>query len=496
MSVIALLPETKSLIDRIKGAYIEGQHQATQSDTTTSIFNPATGDRIVVLGEAGPADVDLAVRSAHRHFEAGTWRNMRPADRERILYKFSEVIAAHGEELAQLESWNQGKSIHLARAVEVGASVEYIRYVAGLTTKITGLTLDVSIPFPPGARFNVSTRREPVGVVAGIAPWNFPMSISIWKILPALAAGCSIVLKPSEVTPLTAFRLAELAIEAGVPPGVFNVVNGTGPVTGEALVRHPNIAKISFTGSTAAGKRIGQVALDRMARFSLELGGKNPAVVLRDADLAKTIPGLLAGALFNSGQVCAAISRIYVDKAIYPALLDGMSAAIRDMKLGAGLDESTQVAPLASAPHRDKVNAHVAAARASGLDLIQGGDVPERGYFVSPTLALGADQNNALIREEVFGPVIALTAVDGADQAIHFANDTKYGLAASLWTESLSQAMDLIPRINAGTVWVNNHIPLDPNMPFGGFKESGLGRDFGPNSLDAFTEIKSVCIAY
>jgi len=354
----------------------------------------------------------------------------------------------------------------------------------------------VSIPFPPGARFNVSTRREPVGVVAGIAPWNFPMSISIWKIVPALAAGCSIVLKPSEVTPLTAFRLAELAIEAGVPAGVFNVVNGTGPLTGEALVTHPLIAKISFTGSTPAGKHIGKLALDRMARFSLELGGKNPAVVLRDADLAKTIPGLLAGSLFNSGQVCAAISRIYVDRAIYPELRDGMAAAIRDMKLGAGLDESTQVSPLASGPHRDKVQGHVAAARASGLELIQGGAAPEHGYFVSPTLALGADQSNPLMQNEVFGPVIALTAVDGADQAIHFANDTKYGLAASLWTESLTKAMDLIPRINAGTVWVNNHIPLDPNMPFGGFKESGLGRDFGPNALEPYTEVKSVCIAY
>jgi phenylacetaldehyde dehydrogenase len=314
--------------------------------------------------------------------------------------------------------------------------------------------------------------------------------------VPALAAGCSLVLKPSEITPISAFRLAELAIEAGVPEGVFNVVNGRGGVTGEALVTHPDIAKVSFTGSTAAGKHVAKRALDRLARVSLELGGKNPAIVLKDADMAKTVGGLLEGAFANTGQICAAISRIYVEKAAYVGLREALADAIQGMSFGSGLDPATQITPLTSAEHRDRVMGHLATAASSGVELIKGGTVPDTGYFVSPTLILNAEAGNALQRNEVFGPVVSLTCVENVEEAVQLANDTSYGLSASLWTENLSAAMDVIPKIQAGIIWVNDHLPLDPTMPFGGFKQSGIGRDFGPDSLLAYTESKSVCIAY
>jgi phenylacetaldehyde dehydrogenase len=495
-SLVELLPEVRALPGRLASAFVDGAYVHSQGGQALDAFDPATEALIASALEADDALVDRAVRSAQAAFEDGRWSGLRPADRERILLKFAAVVEARAEELAQLESWNQGKSINLARAVDVGASVEFMRYFAGLATKITGHTMDVSIAVPPGARYAAQTRREPIGVVAGVAPWNFPLMISLWKVVPALAAGCSIVLKPSEITPLTTFRLAELALEAGVPPGVFNVVHGRGATTGAALTRHPAVRKITFTGSTAAGKTIARTAADTLARVSLELGGKNPAIVLADADLSKVVPGLLAGGFMNGGQVCAAVSRVYVERAIHDRLAAALADAVGGMSLGAGLDPAAQVNPLVSAVHRDKVLGHVEAARASGVELVHGGATPDAGYYVSPTLALGAGHEHPLNRHEVFGPVLSLIAVDDAAEALKLANDTAYGLAASLWTDSLSKALALTPRIEAGTLWVNSHAPLDPHMPFGGFKQSGWGRDFGPNALDAYLETKSVCMAY
>ena len=451
---------------------------------------------IARLPETSAEGVDAAVKSSLDAFEDCRWSGLRPADRERVLLRFADQVEAHAEEMAQLESWNQGKSINIARAIDVGAAVEYMRYVAGLATKITGLTLDVSIPVPPGARYNAYTRREPIGVVAGIAPWNFPMLIGLWKVMPSLAAGCPIVLKPSELTPLTSYRLAELALEAGVPPGVFNIVNGRGQTVGTQLTGHPDVSKITFTGSTAVGKQIGRKAMDTLTRTTLELGGKNPAIVLADADLRKVVPGILAGSFLNSGQVCAAISRIYVERPIATVLAEALERGMAEMPIGPGLDPTSAVTPLVSGVQRDKVRGHLDAARASGADLVGGKGAPDRGYYIAPTLILGADAANPIQTTEVFGPVVTLTIVDDAAEAVRLANAGRYGLVASLWAESLSRAMDLVPKIRAGTVWVNSHIPVDPNMPFGGFKESGLGRDFGPGTLDPFTETKSVCICY
>lgn len=495
MANIDLLPAVRTFPAALTGAFIDGAAFAG-GGAPIDIVDPASEDVIASIAEADPGTVDRAVRGADRAFRDGRWSTMRPADRERILMRFVDLVERDGEMLAQLESWNQGKSINIARAVDVGASVEYMRYVAGLATKVTGLTLDLSIPIVPGQRYHAYTRPEPLGVVAAIAPWNFSLMIALWKVMPALAAGCTVVLKPSELTPLTAFRLAELAVEAGVPAGVFNVVHGRGATTGQALVDHDLVRKISFTGSTPTGKTIGRAAIARLARVSLELGGKNPALVLQDADLSRAVPGLVAAAFLNGGQVCAALSRIYVERPRYDDLVAALHDAVGGMTIGAGLDPTAQLNPLVSADHRDKVRGHLAAAEQAGATLLGGATAPERGWYITPTLVTGAGADAAIQREEIFGPVLSVTPVDDIDRAVAQANDTPYGLTASIWTNDLDRALDLIPRVEAGTVYVNTHVPVDPNLPFGGYKQSGIGRDFGPDALDAYLEYKSVCIAY
>lgn len=475
--------------------FIDGMRVPSDGAATIPVYDPSSGSIIANAIDATVTDVDRAVRSAHAAFRDGRWRHMRPADREHILLKFAELVVEQGEVFAQLETLEQGKSIAISRMFEVGASSEWMRYVAGLTTKTSGRTFDTSLPGGP-QHWTTYTRREPIGVVAGIAPWNFPMMIALWKVMPALAAGCSVVLKPSEVTPLTALMLAETAINAGVPDGVFNVITGGGAVAGAALTAHPLVAKVSFTGSTATGKAIGRAAMDNMTRVTLELGGKNPAIILKDADLSAVIPGLMAGGFLNGGQVCAAASRVYVEAPLYDDLVGALEGAIGGMTVGAGLDPSAQVNPLVSAAHQAKVLAYVEDARSNGANIITGAAVPGEGYFVSPTLVLDPGEKLKLTREEVFGPVLGITRVADAEEALARANDSNLGLGASLWTRDLASAMNLTPRIEAGTVWVNSHIFIDPNMPFGGFKQSGTGRDFGIDWLDAYTEMKSVCIAH
>lgn len=495
MASITLSADVRTFAVGASALFVDGAAKAGAGEALT-LVDPASEDAIAVFPEASAEDVATAVASAAEAFHDRRWSELRPADRERVLLRFAELVEQNGEQLAQLETWSQGKSIMIARAVDVGASVEYMRYVAGLATKISGLTLDLSIPIVPGARYHAYTRPEPVGVVAAIAPWNFPMMIALWKVMPALAAGCTVVLKPSEFTPLSALRLAELAVKAGVPAGAFNVVVGRGATTGAALVSHPDIAKVSFTGSTATGKQIGHAAVERLARFSLELGGKNPALVLADADPAKIVPGLLAAAFLNSGQVCAALSRIYVERPAYDRLVESLRAAVGGMTIGPGLDPAMQVNPLVSAQHRDRVRARIAAAASSGARVHNGAEPPHKGFYVSPALVTDASPEAAIQREEVFGPVLSVTAVDRIEDAVRLANDSPYGLVASIWTNDLDRTMDLIPRIEAGTVYVNTHVPVDPNLPFGGYKQSGLGRDFGPQALAPYLETKSVCVAY
>ncbi|OLL30708.1 NAD-dependent phenylacetaldehyde dehydrogenase [Burkholderia sp. SRS-W-2-2016] len=493
---IAIDARVRAFIAQQHGLFIDGAPCAAHSTRRLDVFDPSSGQVLTSVADADASDVERAVASARAAFEQRVWSGLRPADRERILLRLADVLEAHAEELAQLETLNQGKSINIARAIEVGASVEYVRYMAGWATRLGGETLDVSIPFPPGARYTAFTRKEPVGVVAGIVPWNFPLMIAVWKLIPALAAGCTIVIKPSPETPLSALRLAELAIEAGVPAGVFNVVTG-GRECGAALAAHRGIAKISFTGSTPTGKLIGAAAVQNMTRFSLELGGKNPAVMLADVDIDQAVQGALAGGFLNQGQVCAAVSRIYVHRSKYRQIADGLADIARSMTLGPGLDPHAQINPLVSAQHRARVEEHIARARAEGLRFLAGGTpVDAPGYYVRPTVIADVPADANIIRDEVFGPVLALVPFDDPQDALRLANDSPYGLAASLWTNDLRAAMNLIPQIDAGTVWVNCHVPLDPSMPFGGYKQSGIGREFGKYAVEGFTETKSVCIAH
>lgn len=495
MAGIVLSAQVRNFAASASAVFVDGSMGAGTGQALT-LVDPSTEETIVAFPEAASRDVDKAVASAARALRDRRWSGLRPADRERVLLRFADLVEQNGEHLAQLETWNQGKSIAIARMIDVGASVEYMRYIAGLATKITGLTLDLSIPIVPGGRYHAYTRPEPVGVVAAIAPWNFPMMIALWKVMPALASGCPVVLKPSEFTPLTALRLAELALEAGVPAGVFNVVVGRGTTTGAALTAHEDVAKVSFTGSTVTGKQIGHAAVDRLARFSLELGGKNPALVLADADPAKIVPGLLAAAFLNSGQVCAALSRIYVERPAYEGLLEALRSAIGGMTIGPGLDPEMQVNPLVSSQHRDRVGSRISEAASGGATVFSGAETPDRGFYVSPSLVTDASPEAAIQREEVFGPVLSMTPVDDVEDAVRLANDSPYGLVASIWTNDLDRTMDLIPRIEAGTVYVNTHVPVDPNLPFGGYKQSGMGRDFGPDALAPYLETKSVCVAY
>ena len=493
--LVPVLPEVDAFLRKDHRLFIDGKSTPASSDRTIELHDPSTGAVIGSVASATTDDLDRAVAAARRALE-GEWSRLRPAERERRIHRLADLIEAHGEELAQIETINQGKSINISRAIEVGASVEYVRYMAGWATKIEGSTLDLSIPVPPGVRHTGLTLREPVGVVGAIVPWNFPLMIALWKIAPALACGCTIVLKPAAETPLTALRLAELASEAGLPDGVLNVVTGGGSTIGAALARHPGIDKVTFTGSTAVGREVGIGALTNMTNFSLELGGKNPLIVLSDADVGAILPGLAMGCFLNQGQVCAAASRLYVHAPLYDRVVGDLESVMTSMRLGPGLDPSADLQPLVSARHSNAVEAIVDEAAGAGATILTGGRRADRpGYFYEPTLIVDAERDNPAIRKEIFGPVVTVTPVADLDDALHRANDSSYGLAASIWSNDFAAITRAIRELRAGTVWVNSHIPVDPNLPFGGFKQSGIGREHGRSIIDQYTEIKSVCIA-
>lgn len=492
--MVQVLPQVREFLGKEHKLFIDGAFVPSSSTERITVRDPSTGEAIGRVPEATPEDLDRAVAAARRALE-GEWGRLRPADRERLLYRFADIIEATGEELAQLETINQGKSINISRAIEVGASVEYVRYMAGWATKIEGSTLDLSIPIPPGTRYTGLTLREPVGVVGAIVPWNYPLMIALWKIAPALACGCTIIVKPSEETPMTALRLAELAGEAGIPKGVVSVITGTGSRIGAALTKHPGIDKITFTGSTEVGRQIGHAALTNFTRFSLELGGKNPLIILSDVDVKAIMPGLMMGCFLNQGQTCAAASRLYVHRSVFDRVVRDLEGAMRAMRLGPGLDPQADMQPLVSERHRNGVESAVGEAMKSGATILTGGKRPDGpGYFFEPTLIVGAGEGNPALQREVFGPVVAAVPVDGLEQALELANDTPYGLTASVWSNDFAAVMRAIRRLKAGTIWVNSHVPVDPNLPFGGYKQSGIGREHGRSMIEQYTELKSVCI--
>ena len=493
----SLLASVANFVSISHELYINGGAVPSSGDARLPIYDPSTGMQIASTVDATAQDVDRAVTSAFNSFRSGVWKDMRPAERERILLRLADLVERDAEILAQLETLEQGKSLAISRALEAGGAQTWIRYVAGLATTITGKTFDVSIPFPPDARYTSYTRRTPIGVVAGIIPWNFPLLIGVWKVLPALAAGCSVVAKPAETTPLTLLYLARLATEAGVPDGVFNVVTGRGTVAGSQLVNHPLVSKISFTGSTPVGKAIARSCADSLKRFSLELGGKNPAIVLDDADLEQTVQGLMLASFLNQGQVCAACSRIYVTDKMFDPLRNALMQAIQNMTVGAGMNLQAQINPVVSAVQQKKILSYVQNADTEAEQVIIGQNGPNaEGYYVPPTLIINPSPEATCVTEEIFGPVLTLTRTSDANEALQLANTSSFGLAASVWTQNLQAAMTLPAQLEAGTVWVNSHVMIDPNMPFGGLKQSGSGTDFGSDWLDSFTIQKSICIRH
>jgi phenylacetaldehyde dehydrogenase len=474
---------------------INGEWVDARSDKTIAVFDPATGQEVGRVADAGPEDVNRAVAAARAAFESGPWPEMSPARREALLWKLSDLIERHAADLAELESVNNGKTRFIASIVDIPGARDWFRYMAGWATKIEGSTIQTSIGGVPGAKFHTYVAREPVGVVAQIVPWNFPLAMAAWKLAPALAAGCTCILKPAEQTPLSALRLGELILEAGFPPGVVNILTGFGETTGAALVAHPGVDKVAFTGSTEVGKIINKSATDTMKRVSLELGGKSPMIVLPDADVGTAIGGAAMAIFFNSGQVCTAGSRLYVHSKIFDPVLEGLSGAANAIRLGPGLEQATEMGPLVSKEQQERVLNYIESGRKEGASVAAGGEpVSHPGYYVKPTVLVSVKPQMKVVREEIFGPVVVAQRFDDLDEVVKAANDSPYGLGASIWTNNLSTAHRLIPRIKAGTVWVNCHNMLDPNMPFGGFKSSGIGREHGRAVMDLYTELKSVCI--
>ena len=487
-------PNTLTFPDRM---LIGGEWRAASDGATFPVYNPATGETLCQVPAATEADVDAAVRSARQALTSDTWRGLTPYARERLINRLADLLEANGASIAQLESTNQGKLVPWAQAIDVDGSVQWLRYMAGWCTKIEGLTLDLSIPFPPGVRYNASTRRVPVGVVGAIVPWNFPLAMAVWKLAPALAAGNTVVLKPAEETPLTALRLAALAQEAGFPPGVINVITGDGPTCGAALVRHPGIDKITFTGSTEVGRIIGAQCGRDIRRCALELGGKSPVIVLDDMDVETAVAGAAGAIFFNHGQVCTAGSRLYVADKLYDKVVAGVADVARNTVLGAGTDPTVQMGPLVSAEQQKRVMGYIDSARKEGAEIVAGGESQGPGYFVRPTVVANtANKPLTVVREEIFGPVLVAMPYSSLDDVLREANASAYGLGASIWTNDLRKAHRAVDAMDAGTVWVNTHNMVDPNMPFGGFKQSGIGREHGRGAIEAYTEVKSVCIAY
>ncbi|MCM3236665.1 aldehyde dehydrogenase family protein [Heyndrickxia oleronia] len=473
-----------------KKLYINGEFVESVSGKTFDTPNPATGEVLATVYEAGAEDIDRAVKAARTAFDQGKWSKMSAAARGRLMYKLADLMEENKEALAQLETLDNGKPINETMNADVPLAIEHMRYYAGWTNKITGQTIPVSGPF-----FNY-TRHEAVGVVGQIIPWNFPLLMAMWKMGAALATGCTIVLKPAEQTPLSALFLAELAEEAGFPPGVINIVPGFGETAGQPLVDHPLVDKIAFTGSTVVGKSIMERAAKTLKRVTLELGGKSPNIILPDADLRKAIPGALNGVMFNQGQVCCAGSRVFIQKKSYDNVVADMVSHAKSIKQGFGLDSETQMGPLVSTEQQSRVLNYIEKGINEGAELLTGGGKPrEEGYFVEPTIFADVNDEMTIAKEEIFGPVIAALPFDDLDEVINRANNSEYGLAAGLWTRDVANAHYIANKLRAGTVWVNCYNVFDAASPFGGYKQSGIGREMGSYALNNYTEVKSVWLS-
>lgn len=490
----SLRPATQAFLSEPRRMLIGGQWVGAVSGRTFAVYDPGTGQQIATVAEADKADIDLAVRAARSAFNNKSWSGMKACDRERLLIRLADLLEAHADELAELETLDNGKSFMMARHLDVVGAIDCLRYMAGWPSKLEGTTIPISVPYMPDAKFFAYTMREPVGVVGQIIPWNFPLLMAAWKLAPALATGCTVVLKPAEQTPLTALKLGELIMEAGYPPGVVNICPGFGETAGAALSAHPDVDKVAFTGSTEVGKLIVQASLGNLKKVSLELGGKSPAIVFGDSDLDIAIQGAATAIFFNQGQVCCAGSRLYVHKTIFDKVVEGVSAVAKQYKIGHGLLPTTQMGPLVSQVQADRVCGYIQDGLRNGAMATAGGKrLDHPGYFVEPTVLVNVKPGMKVVDEEIFGPVVAAMPFDDLDQVVAAANNSIYGLGASIWTRDLSLMHRVAPALKAGTVWVNCHSIIDAALPFGGFKQSGWGRELGRAALDLYLENKSVC---
>jgi aldehyde dehydrogenase (NAD+) len=468
---------------------VNGEWVEPTSGRYYDAVNPTNGDTIARVADGGGEDVDRAVNAARLAFDEGPWSQMHPAERGRLILKLAQLVQENAQQLSEIDAINAGKPVTNSLRVDLPAAVDCFEYYAGWADKIHGETVPVR-----GPMFTYIL-RQPVGVVGQIIPWNFPVMMAAWKLAPALATGCTVVLKPAEQSPLSALRLGELCLEAGFPPGVVNIVTGFGE-TGAALVEHPGVDKIAFTGSPEVGRVIVRSSAGSLKKVSLELGGKSPNVVLADADLEAAVRGASAGVFFNQGEVCSAGSRILVENSIYDTFMDHLDKRTRTIKVGDPLDPETYMGPVVSDEQFDRVMSYIDIGKQEGATLVTGGEqIGDRGYFVQPTIFGGVDNRMRIAQEEIFGPVAAVIPVKDADDAVSVANESCYGLAAAVWTRDVGKAHNVAHRLRAGTVWVNTYGSTDTRSPWGGFKDSGFGRELGRQAIDLYTEYKSVWVA-